>query len=476
MSYVIKNIDLIGEQQRALNVMLSGKNVFLSGKGGCGKSFIVQEFVKLCTKPKACLAPTGLAALNIEGVTIHNFFHFPIGVLSADTVKVHDMRQKEFIQAFDVILIDEISMVRSDTFQAIDTMLRLCAPEEQKDVPFGGKQIIVVGDFFQLSPVVTEVDIEEYLEQEFGGIYAFNTPAWENGGFENIILRHVHRQTDELFLGILNALRTGELIYMKPIVICERSIREDFTIDVEENYVSVINKLCKQRPIDPDVVSLCTTRSTAQQINNQFIESLPGEAATFSADITGNFPNNAAPTEHNLTLKVGMRVLLLANRYDGGCYQFVNGDTGVVVAYSFGAHPQVVIRLKNGKKVQIGRYIWQNYQYGFLTGPEGQRAIIQRPVGWFKQFPLAPAYAMTVHKAQGQTLEAVNLVLGRGCFAPGQLYTALSRCRAMDKLSFDRPIGYGDSIVDGKVVEFYANLKLPYAPSCQLRYDEDFID
>ena len=474
MSYVIKNINLYGEQQRALDVMLSGKNVFLSGKGGCGKSFIVHEFIKQCPRQLACLAPTGLAALNIAGATIHSFFHFPIGVLSADTVKVQDLRQKEVIQAIDVILIDEISMVRSDTFQAIDTMLRLCAPDAQKDVPFGGKQIIVVGDFFQLAPVVTEADIEEYLGEEFGGIYAFDTPAWKDAAFENIVLQHVHRQTDKSFLKILNAMRTGELMYMKAMVIYERCVGEDFSIDVEADYMSDINKICRGKAIDPDAVSLCTTRAAAMQINRQFTDALDGLGYKFTASIWGYFPPETYPVNNVLYVKVGMRVMLRANYYCDGDCQYVNGDIGVVIGYNTGIRTEVIVQLISGKRVSVRDNLWQSYRYDLINGPDGKRSIRQRINGCFKQMPLEPAYAMTVHKAQGQTLEAVNLVLGRGCFAPGQLYTALSRCRSMDRLSFDRKITWSDSIVDEKVVEFYANLKLPYEPSCAMRYGEEF--
>ena len=449
------------EQEMAIEKMISGNNVFMTGKAGTGKSTVIQEFTRRCNKQLVCLAPTGIAALNIGGQTIHSFFHFPIGVLTTENLKAPDSKFQELLMAVEVILLDEISMVRSDLFQAIDITLRRCAPDGLRELPFGGKQIIAVGDFFQLSPVVATPEEQEYLFHTFGGIYAFQTSAWKNANFENIILKNVHRQTDPVFLDILNAARTGDLMYWREMVLYSRLLKDDYTMTVEDCHLDVINGQCRQRPRNPDAVYLCTTKKQVFKINQQASEKMCGQEFNFEARIDGDFPREDFPVDCSLKLKQGMRVMLRANKYSDGGIDFVNGDIGVVIMCVNGLIPQVIVQLENGRSVNVGKATWLKYQYILTTAPDGSRLIMQMTVGWFTQIPLVPAYAMTVHKAQGLTLSAINLVLGNGCFANGQLYTALSRCRSMDKITLDRPIELGDSIVDDAVVKFYEQIEQP---------------
>ncbi len=449
------------EQETAIKKMISGNNVFMTGKAGTGKSTVIQEFKKRCNKQMVCLAPTGIAALNIYGQTIHSFFHFPVGVLNADNLKAPDNKLQQLFQTTEVILLDEISMIRSDLFQAIDITLRRCAPKGLKEVPFGGKQIIAVGDFFQLAPVVSTSEEKEYLYHELGGIYAFQTRAWENADFENIILKNVHRQSDPVFLEILEAVRTGQFEYWHDMVIGERWLRDDYTVTVEGDYLCDLNKLCRPGPINPTSTTLCTTRQNTYRINQRAFENICGYEASFAAEAEGEFSYDDFPVECMLKLKIGMRVMLRSNKYRKGECVYVNGDIGNVVSWTFGLNPMVIVKLENDMIVNVEKTTWMNYRYDLKTGTDGRRSIMQVPVGWFTQIPLAPAYAITVHKAQGLTLNGINLILGRGCFANGQLYTALSRSRSINKIALDRPVELEDSLVAEEVVKFYERIELP---------------
>ncbi len=442
------------QQERALTLMKEGKNVFLTGRAGCGKSFVIDEFQKQCTKNIACLAPTGMAALNINGSTIHSFLGLPIGVITPETQINIDTERILMLKNIEVIIIDEVSMVRSDVFCAIDRVLR---EANQTNVPFAGKQLIIVGDFCQLSPVVTDWKIREYLNEVFGGVFAFTTDSWKSGMFVCVFLEHAHRQNDKNFLKIAEAIRTGNTIYYWDEVV---PAKEYLEIEHSDSYISVLNRLSihnKQHKLG-ESVNLCCTRYDAEQINLEAYKQLPGQETVTHAMVAGYFPMDAFPTNPTLRLKVGEKVMLLSNHRRNPA--FCNGLTGTVLACSSGPHPQAIIVSSSGQMIPVDPVTWSHYKYELETDIYGKKHLIQKVTGQFTQLPLIPAYAVTIHKIQGQTLNAVHLIRGKnGFFCAGQLYTALTRARGLGGITLEQPLEKSDCICDPQVLDFYRRIE-----------------
>ena len=449
------NINLNDEQQYAVKTILDGGNVALIGKAGTGKSLVIEAIKYLSNKQIVCLAPTGIAALNINGSTIHRFFNLPIYATDPWSIMPpDDIEQIELINTAEIIVIDEISMVRSDIFQAIDTQLRNCCSDSRRDLPLAGKQLLVVGDFFQLSPVVKEAKLHEYLDYELGGIYAFNAPAWQSANFNHIILRHSHRQSDPEFVEILDAIRTGNII--KPL---DQVNPEN---GGQINYINELNRITRQ--CEPDFnrhdLSICATRDTVRQINLLAAQNLHGEAFVLRAKSAFElFPwRGVYPVDTTIHLKKGMKVMLVANQYtpDRKQFEYVNGDIGFVLDYT-PFPPKLKVELKNGKIVDVRLFSWQYYDYELNFDPQqNKRIITQKVVDSFIQMPVMPAAAITIHKSQSSTINAVNVVLGtHNCFASGLLYVAASRCPKSENLSFDRTVRKEDLIIDEKILEFF---------------------
>lgn len=443
-----EDIKLTNEQEQALAMMLSGKNVFLTGKAGTGKSTILHKFKEVCTRECVFLAPTGIAAINIGGSTLHSFFQLKPGLLTPDSME--ELRSKKrinLIRQVETIVIDEVSMVRSDLFAAIDARLR----EVTKDTrPFGGKQIILVGDFFQLPPVVKTEPESAYLQRTLGGYYAFQTKLWNQADFHCMCLQTIHRQqNDVLFLSILNHLRYGELE------------KRDLLLDGQDepvNAIEALTRLCVKAPaLEQTPVYLCTTNFDADAFNQHCLGKLKSETHTFRAAVFGKFKECDYPTQETLALKIGARVMTLTNkRTPDGEIEYVNGEIGVVEAVEDGDDAVVQVRLDRGATVSVQRAEWSQYEYYLEYDANSCRQVIrQNEVGKFVQMPLKLSYATTIHKAQGLSLDYVSVKLGNGCFAHGQFYTAISRCRTIKNLRIDRPVHPEDSIIDQAVIDFY---------------------
>jgi len=306
-----ESIVLTGEQEAAVSTLMSGNNVFLTGEAGTGKSTVIRAFRERCGQPCVVLAPTGIAAVNAGGSTIHSFFLLKPGLLTPSTMEpMNSATRAQAVRAARTIIIDEVSMVRADLLSAIDIRLRELAGGPRKEMPFGGKQIVLVGDFFQLPPVVRE-DVEaNYLAEKLGGAYAFQTDLWAAAKFACVFLRTVHRQSgDPKFVEVLNALRGGMF----------------------DQVAAVLNRICLQdHPRNARPICLCTTNAEARRINEAKRLRERGEVRRFSAKVSGSYPESDFPTDPTLDLTVGNRVMILTNERDSdGKLVHANGDMGV---------------------------------------------------------------------------------------------------------------------------------------------------
>lgn len=449
-------MQLAREQEAALGEMLSGRNVFLTGEAGTGKSTIVREFQSRTDKNCVVLAPTGIAAVNISGSTIHSFLRFAPGLMTEDSVgSIANKRHRNLIRSVDVVIIDEISMVRGDLFWAVDYRLRQIARGQDKKKAFGGKQVILVGDFYQLPPVVRSEEEERFIKAAYGGEFAFQTPTWRQGDFRCISLTTVHRQSnDNLFLSILNHIRHNNIEardFADPDTGAKLAVRE------------ILNKYADiRKPLATTPVCLCTTNREANILNALANEKAKGEGRIFTAVVKGVFPEKDFPTPARLELKTGTRVMTLINhRTPSGDLEYVNGDVGEVTGFiKAGDANAVTVKLDNGSTVSVLPNEWKSYQYVLETDPDtGREKISQKEIGSYIQLPLKPAYAITIHKSQGMSVDAVMIKLGNGCFAHGQLYTALSRCRSLKNLRIDRSIHVEDIIINPIVADFYRSME-----------------
>ena len=424
-------------QMFALEQMLVGNNVFLSGTGGTGKSEVVKIFLKYYPKNIVCVAPTGLAALNLpEAVTIHSFFKFPVDKIMLDVNDVPtDACLAEILRCADCIVIDEISMVRADIFNAINLSLKVNGDAPEK--PFGGKQIVVVGDFLQLPPVVADEAINIVLHERFGGIYAFNTEAWKQASFCNIYFEKVYRQDDPEWVSYLETVRNR-----KPGV---KALLESKPIPISDT--------------PQQGISLCCRKADAEKINEEAMKKISAPGIISTGQIEGIFSENELPVPLSLTLKIGSRVMVVCNgkrqKMRGHAYyEYVNGEIGTIYTFNL-EHDLVALKMENGRHIKVARSRWSNIAYELGKDENGKSIIISKEIGSYRQFPLLPAWAMSIHKVQGMTINTrTHLCLGTGCFTPGQLYTALSRVRKFSDLSVDRKIKYADIIVDSMVLDF----------------------
>lgn len=395
-----------------------GANLFITGKAGSGKSRLIEYLRTNTSKKVAVLAPTGLAALNIRGQTVHSFFKLPRRVMTKEAM-AHVRIDESLIRQVDAVIIDEASMVRADMLDAIDILLRRVGRDKTR--PFGGMQVILVGDLFQLPPVVTNED-RPILEELYSSAYFFGAGVYRGAEFEMRTLTSMFRQTDPEFVNLLNAVRQGEVRF-------------------EE--LAPIN--ARVGGASTQGIFLSTTNSVANQINLSELTALPSKEKIYSAGFEGEFrvEDRVLPVEPELILKKGARVMFVKN---GGSW--VNGTLGVVTKLR---DDGVSVQTDDGEEVAVEAEEWDDIVY--KLDPETKR-VEEKKIGSMRQLPLRLAWAVTIHKSQGMTFDRVHIDFSRSPFAHGQTYVALSRCRTIGGLSLSRPIYPNDIIVDPVVVEF----------------------
>ncbi len=405
------------EYEAAVQYLLdSDGHLFVTGRAGTGKSTLLRVLREVMGDSCVVVAPTGLAAINVGGQTIHSFFGFPPRLINPEDIR--RSRNGRVMRQLDFLVIDEVSMVRSDLMWAIDQSLRVNRGRAKE--PFGGVRLVLFGDLQQLPPVVRGEEAA-ILEDTHGGPYFFNISALSEGiGTQYLELQQVFRQTDELLIDVLNAIRSGEV--------------EESELETLNDQVSPIRTLSEGQ----DFVILTPTNAAANRINKAYLDALPAQEFVFEAGIIGEFNDKAHPTDATLTLKEGAKVILLRNDPDR---RWVNGTVAKVARLS---EDQVWIDVA-GKEYELEAVSWENRRYAF---DQSEEKIVESVAGTFKQFPLRLAWALTIHKSQGLTLEKVYVDLGRGTFAHGQAYVALSRCRSLEGLALARPLRQSDILFD----------------------------
>ena len=420
---------LTEEFDYALDRFESGDHLFLTGRAGTGKSTLLGLIRRTTRRRLAVLAPTGVAALNVRGQTLHSFFSWPGKLLRPTDIR--RSRKRGLYERLDTLVIDEVSMVRADLMDRVDEFLRLnrARPEE----PFGGVQMVMIGDLFQLPPVVASPG-ERSL---FGGDHArypsphfFDADVWRAVDLEMIELNRVFRQKARRFVRLLDAVREGHF-------------DEDDLVDLNTRAVS------EAIYGDAPAITLTSTNRLAEAINQRALARLTTPPQRYVGTLEGNFDSRNLPTELALALKPGAQVMFVRNDAEK---RFVNGSIGVVTQ----AEPEhLVVRLEEDGRVcdvEVTPETWENIRYGVdeLTGK-----ITEEVTGSFRQYPIKLAWAITIHKSQGKTFERLQLDLGRGAFENGQTYVALSRCRTLDGIRLARPLRARDILVDERVGDWY---------------------
>jgi ATP-dependent DNA helicase PIF1 len=411
----------------------SSRNIFLTGRAGTGKSTLLQYFRSSTRKNVAVVAPTGVAAVNIKGQTIHGFFGFRPDITPQAVAEIRLRRGKrELYRNLHAIIIDEVSMVRADLLDCIDAFLRQHGPDKKK--PFGGIQMILIGDLYQLPPVVRESD-----RAIFGGLYPspyfFDAKVFASCEFEFLELEKIYRQTEDRFIKLLNAVRDNA-VRPEDLALLNLRYKPDF-----------------EPPPDDFYVYLTTTNDLADTINRSRLSAIKGKAYAYAGEINGAFEEKNLPTHTDLQIKFGAQVMLLNNDPMG---RWVNGSIGHVVDIVHGEEDAVRVRLADGHDVDVVPFTWEMYRFVYDKDLERIETEI---TGAFRQYPLRLAWAVTIHKSQGKTFSKVIIDVGRGTFSHGQSYVALSRCTSLEGIVLKRPFLRQHILLDLRVREFLENFK-----------------